>query len=92
MSNVSLSWDVVTLDDTGSPVTVVSYSVYRDGVVIQTGAATSHVVNNETPGPHVYEFSATSAAAVEGAKSAPVNVTVPSGIPAAPQNGQGSVS
>lgn len=79
------TWDAVTLDDTGEPVTVSTYNIYRDGALVDSKISPRQYVFDVAPG----ETATIEVAAVgpggEGPAAA-ATVVEPSGIPVAPTN------
>ena len=70
MTTFFVSWDDVTVDDTGAPVNETDYNIYVDGVLHSTagGPFTSANVTITGSGPHTIEVSAVGPGG-EGAKS-----------------------
>lgn len=85
---ITLSWSPVTLDDSGSPISIGTYNIYKDGafLVSAAGSATSYDVAQDAGTTAVYRISAVSTLGIEGALSQEVTVSTPSGVPAAPAN------
>ena len=93
MANVNVSWDAVTLDDTGQPLLnpVTSYDIFVDGIFNKNVPAPTLTtqVTGVAPGAHAFTVLAKNVTD-SGAQSAPFNLTVPSDVPAAP-TGVGAV-
>jgi len=87
MTTVNLSWDAVTLDDSGAPINISGYNLYADGVLLLPGLTGLSVTTNQQAGTTVqYSVTAISDLGVEGAQSTIATVATPSGIPNAPGN------
>ena len=92
MATIRVTWDPVTVDDGGAPVVVSSYRVQiNDGAYstphVDVTAPTTQAdidVGTDT-GPFDFNVRAAGPAGF-GVKSANVQVVIPSGVPATPEN------
>lgn len=84
MTDYVITWDAVTLDDSGEPVTVSEYRIYVDGALAGTAFSPREFVVSVAPGETKVVTITAVGPGGEGAPSVPVTIVEPSGVPNAP--------
>lgn len=96
MARGTLKWDSLTVDTSGQPITVASWNIIINDLVVDNISDSDavnrfavdepkrlHTIDPLPAGSNTYQVEAVSAAGVVGARSNILSVVTPSGVPAA---------
>lgn len=84
MATVTVAWNPVTVDTSGQPISGVSYSVYRDGVLAQAGITGTSWQDTVAAGVTASYRVKAAGPGGESAFSVAVSYTAGTGVPVPP--------